>query len=1204
MTVHIAITGLACRYPGASTPRRLWENVLARRQQFRRFLDQRMPAADYHSADPAAPDRTYGRLGAFLDGFEFDPGPRRIPRSTVECTDLVHWLALDVAAAALADAGHPEGESSPRARTTVIVGNSLTGEHTRATALRLRWPYVERTVREAAAAAGVPDVERLVSEARSRFLAAFPPITEDTLAGGLSNTIAGRICGTFDFGAGGYTVDGACASSLLAVCTAAAALTDGRADLALAGGVDVSLDPFELVGFAKTRALTPTEMRVYDRRGNGFVPGEGCGFVVLERLDDALAAGRTPYAVIRGWGISSDGKNAITAPRVSGQARAVSTAWAKGGVPDLVEGHGTGTAVGDRVELEALALAAGEGAPRRIAVTSLKSIVGHTKAAAGVGALLKAVASVNRRVIPPTAGCDQPNPVFDAEARALYPARTGEVRDPSATLVAGVSAMGFGGINSHVVVASHGAPDPRLAPALPEARLLRAAQTAELFVFSAPDRETLAERVRRARDVGAGLAAGELPDLSAALAAEAVPDRVRAAVVAHTPEVLAQRLDQLLAAADADGPEVWVGTPTRRARIGFLCPGQGSQDLGTAAAALARDDGLRARADALCAVAAEAGRPDLWEAAHPPEAADPAEARARLAATELAQPALVLATWVWASRLSTLGISPDVVGGHSLGELSAFALAGALDPDAAMRAAVARGRAMAAPAERPAGMTSLATDPETAAALCAELGGLVVANVNAPRQVVVAGERAALDAVAERAAARGITARPLPVTNAFHSPWVADAAGPVRDALPAPGGTPRCELWSSRSDRPIGGGCDVAEHFAAHLVEPVDFVAHARRIAARCDLLIEVGPGRVLSGLVDAIGVGPCLPVEGSSGRDDWLGVLAAAWIRGIDVAWDRLHDGRPVAPVVPVGERRFWTNPCELGAAPVAVAPAAPVTVAPVAEPLAGDVLAALLDEVTARTGFTRASVSPDHRLRDELNLDSIKASEIVATIARRAGVADRVDPAQLASHPLAEIARALVDAGATDRPAAAPTSSAARWVRSFVTHRTPAEPARGGWAGRRVVALGPERVLPALLAAGAVADPHAPDVVVTSVGDDPPEAQIRALRASVDALGPSVRTWVVVQRTGGSLGAGDPGRGLALASFARSVSLERPTLAVAAVDLADDVDAAALIDHLPTAAGFTAVGVDAAGCWSLAAAPVVPGPAVVGPTPGEVVR
>jgi acyl transferase domain-containing protein len=257
----------------------------------------------------------------------------------------------------------------------------------------------------------------------------------------------------------------------------------------------------------------------------------------------------------------------------------VRAAWARAGQPDFVEGHGTGTAVGDKVELEALASAAGpEG--RTIGVTSLKSILGHTKAAAGIGAFLKAVIAANRRVLPPTAGCVDPNLVFDGPAQALYPLRRGEVRGAGASVKAGASAMGFGGINTHAVVVSGDAPDPALAPALSEAALLASAQDSELFVFGADSLSALRESVRVLVSVAARIARSELVDLSAALL-DRLPTgaAVRAAVIASTPQELVARLERLLTLDRADGPEVWLDRPVGTPRLGFLCPGQGSQAL-------------------------------------------------------------------------------------------------------------------------------------------------------------------------------------------------------------------------------------------------------------------------------------------------------------------------------------------------------------------------------------------------------------------------------------------------------------------------------------------------------------------------------------------------------------------------------------------------------------------------------------------------
>src|SRR6185437_14640065 len=209
-----------------------------------------------------------------------------------------------------ADAGMSNGNHSQRERTGVFVGNTLTGEFSRANLMRLRWPYVRRVI-SAALQNGSGnlsnDSARLLAEIEALYKGPFPATTEDSLAGGLSNTIAGRICNYFDLKGGGYVVDGACASSLLAIANACSALQAGDVDVALAGGVDLSLDPFELAGFSKLGALAGEKMRVFDEHSSGFWPGEGCGFVVLMRREEGAARQHSVRAVIRGWGISSDG---------------------------------------------------------------------------------------------------------------------------------------------------------------------------------------------------------------------------------------------------------------------------------------------------------------------------------------------------------------------------------------------------------------------------------------------------------------------------------------------------------------------------------------------------------------------------------------------------------------------------------------------------------------------------------------------------------------------------------------------------------------------------------------------------------------------------------------------------------------------------------------------------------------------------------
>ena len=325
MNHAIALVGLACRYPGAQNAEELWESVLARRAAFRRVPEERLNLSDYGALDGSHPDLTYLTQAAVLTGWHFDRSRFRVAGSTARQADHAHWLALEVAADALADAGFPEGEGLPRDRTGVVVGNSLTGEFSRANIMRLRWPYVRRVMDACLADEGrsIEEREALLTKAEALYKHPFPVPDEDLLPGGLSNTIAGRICNAFDLHGGGFTVDGACASSLLAVTQACTALAAGDLDVAVVGGVDLSIDAFEIVGFSRAGALARREMRVFDAGSNGFWPGEGCGMVVLMPHDLAVRQGHHVYATIRGWGMSSDGAGGLTRPEVSGQSLAL-----------------------------------------------------------------------------------------------------------------------------------------------------------------------------------------------------------------------------------------------------------------------------------------------------------------------------------------------------------------------------------------------------------------------------------------------------------------------------------------------------------------------------------------------------------------------------------------------------------------------------------------------------------------------------------------------------------------------------------------------------------------------------------------------------------------------------------------------------------------------------------------------------------------
>ncbi|WP_013334445.1 type I polyketide synthase [Gloeothece verrucosa] len=936
----IAVIGLGCHYPGASELLQLWENIISRRCQFREFPDERLPLSEYYDPNPTTADKTYGNRGAFIDGFQFDPVKRRIPKSALDSTDIVHWLALEVAIKAVENAGY-QRETVSNSRSGVILGNTLTGEHTRSHVMRLRWPFVRKALREAAKVKGMSPhlTEELVEIMEKFYKSVFPPITEDSLAGGLSNTIAGRICNFFNFDGGGYTVDGACSSSLIAIATAANALHQGDLDLALAGGVDISLDTFELIGFAKTGALTSKDMTVYDRRASGFIPGEGCGFVVLKRLEDARRDGNYIYAVINGWGISSDGKGGITAPSKIGQSKALLQAYKKAAYSPqtlhFIEGHGTGTPVGDRTEIEGIALAMnhyGDTPPRTCGMTSFKSLVGHTKAAAGVGGFIKAVMAVNQRVVPPTVGCSEPHAVFEQTAQALYPIVQGQIYPPTETLRAGVSAMGFGGINCHVTLSSGDAPATALKPAIPERALLVSNQDTELFILTASSISHLLQQIPTLIKKVQGMSLAELPDLAAQLSQQIQTHYpLRAAIVAGTPLNLKESLQELEQMLRDNPPapsqvqlsaqkHIWVAHQVQRTRVAFLFPGQGSQRLNMARRIVERytwaQDFLRQADQWLQEEGFEPISPIIYRPLD--RAIDQQQVKQwfnRL--TSHAPTTICFISLLWQKYLNRLGIQPVAVAGHSLGELTAFAASGAYDEKTLLLFAALRGRVMNQPSGKVGTMASLSCSRLKAEELIRGISGyVVIANLNSPQQTVISGEIESVQAVIQRAVAQDIQARQLPVSNGFHSLLVSEAANILKKSAPIPAelSNVRVLLYTSKTGQQVLPGINLKEHFADQAVAQVDFISLVQSLATQCDLMLEVGPGQVLSNLAAQISEYPlCLPLESKpeSSRDFNI-AMAALFIQGGQINWQNFYENRLIRSFTPADELMFIDNPCE----------------------------------------------------------------------------------------------------------------------------------------------------------------------------------------------------------------------------------------------------------------------------------------------------
>lgn len=1095
----VAVLALSCRFPDADTPEVLWQSALDGRRSFRPIPSERLDLAAYAPGVVGPADDAPPILAGLLTGWRFDRARFHIPRTTHAVTDPVHWLALETAAEAVARIGGIV--ALPKERTAVIFGNTLTGEVSRSALLRLRLPYLRRRLSEAATATGVDDARSLalVDAFATRLAADFPDPNEESLAGGLANTIAGRIANHFDLHGGAWSVDGACASSLLAVADACGRIASGELDAAIVGGVDMSLDPFELVGFARAGALARGEMRVFDRRAEGFWPGEGCGVAVLASKTLAKRLGAEPVVWLAGWGVSTDGAGGLTRPSEAGQRRALVRAWAGAGVEPgqagYLEAHGTGTAVGDPIEIRALAGVVGV-VSRPVPVGSIKANIGHTKAAAGFAGMIRAAMALNEGVVPPHVGCDEPHGIFAETGHRLAPARAAEWKGPR---LAGVSGFGFGGVNAHLVL--RGAAPVRVRAASP---VPPRPQDAELFLFSADDAAGLDAALARIETRAAGLSLAELAEAAAFSAAAADPARPwRAAVVASRAAELAGALAETRKAV-VDGGIVPADAPPR---LGFLFPGQ---------AAPVRPEG------------------GAWGRRFP-EAAfgrDPFVVSTSAAGTAVAQPVIIAASMRAIEVAHRAGLSAEVAIGHSLGEIAALAWGGALTPQEAVSLAAERGAIMARDGAPGQAMARVPLGADEARRQGATLG-LVVACENGSGETVLAGQ---FGAVEKLVAATPGAAR-LEVSHAFHGPAMAAATAPFAAALARrpPRVLAREGVISTVTGLPVQIGTDPTNLLLRQVEAPVRF--RQALAAADCDLFLELGPGAGLTRLAQAAGRA-ALPVDaGAKTLRPLLEALAELWRRGTPVETGWLYADRPVRPFDPMQFPRLIENPCGRSATERSPANMRPVTVtAPVpAEPATGETALAAVRRITAQeVGLPSEAIASNARLLDDLHLNSLSAARIVNAAAAAIGAAPPQAATDLSNATLAEIADHLEDLrslGLRDVPADR-VEGVAPWLAEFETRWQPAEPPGGPpirWEG------GPEGP-----AEGALlrfddpdTDPHAP---VTA----------QRLWACVKAARAAGKAHLAVMH-----------RGMGLGGFARTLALEGAFCSVSLIDVGTCADA-----------------------------------------------
>ena len=877
-TEPIAIVGAGCRLPGGvETPEAFWQLLHQGVDAITMVPADRWDAEAYYDPNPEAVGKIVTRHGGFVEHLqEFDAAFFGISPREAMSLDPQQRLLLEVSWEAMEHAGMVPGQWAGRP-VGVFVGVS--------------------------------------SNDYSQYLLSRPVTSIDAyLATGNSHSVAaGRLSYNLGFTGPSLAVDTACSSSLVAVHLACQSLRNGESEVALCGGVNCIISPEFSINFSRARMLAPDgRCKTFDASADGFARGEGCVMVVLKRLTDAQAHGDRILALIRGSAINQDGRSSgLTVPNGPAQQAVIRQALHQSGVDpaqiSYIEAHGTGTALGDPIEVGALGAVFGpshsDTAP--LYIGSVKTNIGHLEASAGIAGLLKVVLAMQNETLPPHLHFRDPSPHI---AWSEIPIAVTQQARPWPTVsqpqLAGVSSFGFSGTNAHAVLES-----------VPPVRVSKADtdRSHHLLTLSAKDPEALHALAQRYTDHLAQYD-GRLNALCRSAYQSRSHFQHRLALVVRS----VQEAQCQLAAFGQGQPNVIVGQshPSRRRKIAFLFTGQGAQYVNMGQQLYEQSPVFRAALERCAAILDGELEVPLLDVLYPDSASD------LINQTAYTQPALFAIEYALAQLWNAWGIQPAGVMGHSVGEYVAACVAGVMSLEDALRLIAARGRLMQAlPSE--GSMAAVLAPVEQVTPWLPSNQQVSIAAINGPRSTVISGQCDAMEAVLKQLDRQGIQAVPLTVSHAFHSAQM----DPMLDAFSTIARqityrAPTLGLISNVSGRTAQTEVTQADYWVRHIRQPVQFAAGIQSLVSQdYDLFIEIGPRPILSGMgracapqTTATWLPSLRPQQGESA--DWqtlLTSLATLYVEGIEIDWAGFDAG-PTQPLVslptyPFQRQRYWAE-------------------------------------------------------------------------------------------------------------------------------------------------------------------------------------------------------------------------------------------------------------------------------------------------------
>lgn len=856
-TSSLAVVGAACRLTGASNEDAFWRLLDGGHCAVSPLPTGRWHPERYFHPRRSEPGFSYSFAGGYIaDPMSFDPGVFGISPREAEEMDPQQRMLLETVWSALEDAGISPG---------TIAGTNV-------------GVYV--------GASGLDHGNLHVADPGS--------IDSHFMTGNTLSILSNRISYIFDLRGPSFTVDTACSSSLVAFAQAQAAIASGQIDMAIVAGVNLLLSPFPFIGFSRASMLSPTGLcRPFSAEADGYVRGEGVVAMVLTRLETATTRGHRVRAVALASGVNSDGRtNGIALPAIEGQKILLDRLYGQAGIDPnrlaFVEAHGTGTRVGDPAEATAIGQALGQRRDAPLPIGSVKSNIGHLEPASGLAGLFKAILALEHRRLPASLHLGAVNPAIDFTELNLALATEAVTLPASGTWLAGVSSFGFGGTNAHVVIRQ---PEPS---ELPGTRSNDApGQAAELLVLSAHSRQALRDTSRAyAEMIDAG---SDTAQLAAAVAwqRDLAGHRIALPLAEATPAALRDFAESGGLAAGADGV-----APSQPPRTCFVYSGNGSQWIGMGRAAFARNEVFRERFRAVDASFARFADWSLVDALHDPDIANSRKQ------AELVQPLLFAVQSALTAGLAAYGWRPDMVLGHSVGEVAAAEACGALSLDEAVRVIFHRSAQQEA-AHGLGGMAVANISSEGAKALFLEGGlvGLEIAAINSPGSVSIAGPMEAIQAFSRLARKRRIAARVLELPYPFHSSLLEKLREPLLEAFGTIASQPgRATFISTVTGGVVPGELLDTDYWWRNVRQPVLF-SDAIETAGRqgATVFVEIGPRPILhSSIADTLGEaglnGSVIPslVEKPADGDPLIRVLARAVVLGCAVDRPRVFGAQP----------------------------------------------------------------------------------------------------------------------------------------------------------------------------------------------------------------------------------------------------------------------------------------------------------------------